>query len=230
MKKILLLGLMVTSTSFASTDYSDVFYTIDTVEIQQITVDVFNQNVIETVAIEKAASPDPIERVGQIIKIGRDLVALGEEVYTLVDKGRPVVNLEYAPISVMPKVGGEPADIMETENWKGPRQMAYRVIYKNLMGISVIDFQYKVLWAWGGKYNNKGAYISSAQIIPSVHVLWGFDFTARMKLAGIQNAGTRDNPIAVATLVLEHTASNILNSKSASETFVISGNGGFKKL
>ncbi len=82
----------------------------------------------------------------------------------------------------------------------------------------------------GGKYNGVGAYITSAQIIPDyVNVLWGFDFTATMKLGGIQNGGKRTNPVAQATLLLEHSVSNILKATSKVNAYVIDGNGGFSK-
>lgn len=209
--------------------YEEDFYTVDTVEVQEITIDDFNQEVVNTISVEKM-NPDPIGQAGRVIQVARDLVALGEEVYTLVNKGRPNVTTDYAPISVVPKIGGKAVDVMDTENWRLPRHKAYKIIYKNLLNISVIEFKFKVVWAFGGQYEGKGAYISSAQIIPAAHVLWGFDFSAKMRLGGIQNAGTRKNPVAVATLLLEYTAHNMLNSSTNVETFVITGSGGFRKL
>ncbi len=175
--------------------------------------------------------PSPVDEAGKIIGVARDLVALGEDIYNLVSKGKPNIATDYAPISVVPKIDGQPADILETENWKMPASYTYEVVYENTYGMDVVTFRYTVIYSYGGSFNGKGKYLTAVQIIPEqVHVLWGFDFTATMKLGGIANHGTRDNPIAGATLLLEHKVSNIINSNLETYAFQVVGNGTFKKI
>lgn len=234
--------LLATSAAFAAphapTEYEKSFYTITTVELVEIKRDRLNQLVNEQLFEEVLApqelhqviTPDPIDQGGRIISVARDLVALGEDVYNLVTKGKPSVVTKYDPLSVVPKVDGKPVDLMDTEEWKFPTKRSFALFYKNKLGMKVIDFKFDVMWSYGGKYNGKGAYITGAQIIPAASAKFGFDFTATMKVGGIQNAGKRDNPIAVASLLLEHSVSNILNARSMTHIFVIDGLGRFKRL
>ncbi|WP_375211427.1 hypothetical protein, partial [Hyphococcus sp.] len=58
------------------------------------------------------------------------LVALGEDIYKLVVKGRPVNSTQYAPISVIPKINNEPVDVMDTENWRLPVQKTFKISWQ----------------------------------------------------------------------------------------------------
>src|SRR5690606_22412406 len=97
----------------------------------------------------------------------------------------------------IPKENGEPVEVMATENWKMPVKRSFEVFYKNVYGMTVVKFRYGVIFAYGGSYEGKGAYLTAVQIVPeSVSAVYGYDFTATMKLGGIQNNGTRENPVA----------------------------------
>lgn len=168
---------------------------------------------------------------GNVITTARDLVALGEDIYRLIIKGRPTNTTSYAPISVIPKVNGQPVDLLETENWQAPKKRTFEVVYKNVYAMEVVKFRYSVIYSYRGKYNNRGAYLTAVQVIPeSIRTLFGFDFTATMKVGGIQNQGTRQNPIAGVTLLMEYTTSSFLVTQNKVDTFFITGVGDFKKL
>lgn len=174
---------------------------------------------------------NPGESVGRVIAIGRDLVALGESVYELVKKGRPTTKTTYAPISVIPKVDGQPADIFETEDWSVPRKRTYEVKYRNLYNVVITHFKFSVVYSYGGKYQGKGAYLTAVQVIPEyVKTLWGWDFEATMKLGGIQNQGSRLNPVAGATVMIEYTTSSVMNTVTRVSSFFITGKGELKRL
>lgn len=174
---------------------------------------------------------DPVEKVSKIISVSRDLVALGEDIYKLVIKGKPSNRTSYTPISIIPKVDGAPVDILDTENWKSPVKRTYEINYKNAYNIVVVHFRYSVIYSHGGSYDGRGAYLTSIQIVPeTVRTLFGFDFTATMKLGGIQNQGTKHSPIAGATLLMEYTISSVMVAQNQVDSFFIGGNGEFKKL
>lgn len=180
-----------------------------------------------TPAIEQA---NPIDQAGKVIKVARDLVALGEDIYRLVVKGKPSNTTVYAPISVIPKVNNEAVDLLETENWSMPVKRSYAASWKNAYGVEVVYFRYSVLFSYNGSYDGRGKYLTSVQVIPEqVTTLWGYDFTATMKLGGIQNNGTRLNPIAGATVLIEYTVSTILKAENKVDTFFVAGNGSYKK-
>ncbi len=209
------------------------YLTISKVEFREITVDVLNQEKSELLQVKnipEEPKKDAIEEVGKVIKVARDLVALGEDVYKLVTKGRPSAITKSAPISVIPIVDGQPVDLFNTENWKEPIKKTYEINYFNIYKFNVVKFRFSVLFSYGGTYDGKGAYITAAQIIPDqVHALFGYDFSATMKLGGIQNNGTKANRIAGATLLMEHTVNTLVKADVVVNSFFITGKGEVKK-
>lgn len=238
LNKTLILALAAFSTgAWSNTQYDQTkFFTITKVEVKEISRDIIlDQDVQRTVSEQyighQKNGAAQIETAGKVISTARDLVALGEDIYRLVSKGKPNVTTAYDPISVIPKVDGKPVDILDTESWSMPTKRTYTLSLKNLYNIEVINFRYSIMFSYNGSYDGKGAYITAAQIQPDyVNVLWGFDFSATMKLGGIQNQGTRANPIAGATLLMQYTASNVMNSRTMVDTYFITGRGQFRKL
>jgi hypothetical protein len=214
------------------------FYTISQVTVSELSHDVIlDQAVQKTVSDaymnldQDQAGPTRLQTAGQVISTARDLVALGEDIYRLVSKGKPNVTTAYDPISVIPKVDGRAVDLLDTEQWSMPSKRSYQLVLKNLYGVAVVTFRYSVIFSYNGAYDGRGKYITAAQIQPDyVNVLWGFDFTATMKLSGIQNQGTRQDPVAAATLRIEYTTSNVMNSRTIGDSYFITGRGGFRKL
>ena len=233
LNKTLVLSLLVLSFSaWGAPQYDETkFYEISSVEVSEISHDVILDQEVQRTVSEKYLSGSRIQSVGSVIAVAKDLVALGESLYTLVAKGKPNVTTSADPISVLPKINGHAVDILDTEAWTMPTKRTFAVNMKNIYNVSVVTFRYSVIYSYRGSYNGRGAYITAAQIQPDyVNVLIGFDFTATMKLSGIVNQGTRENPVAGAMLILQYTASNILNSRTQQDKFFINGRGAFKKL
>ncbi|MES2529344.1 MAG: hypothetical protein V4598_19810 [Bdellovibrionota bacterium] len=239
LNKTMILALVAFSTTaWSSSQYDQTkFYEITKVEVKEISRDIIlDQDVQRTMSEvylgnSNLKSGANVESAGKIISVARDLVALGEDIYRLVSKGKPNVTTAYDPISVIPRVNGAPVDILDTESWTMPTKRTYGIALKNTYGIEVVTFRYSIIFSYNGKYNDTGAYLTAAQIQPDyVNVLWGFDFSATMKLGGIVNQGTRANPIAGATLIMQYTSSNIINSRTMTDTYFINGRGQFRKL
>lgn len=243
--KYLALGLLVslsTLSAYATDLAADANYlTVDKMTVNLVKKDVLGVELREKIyqrsytelpqMPDQDGKPSVTDEAGKIIGVARDLVALGEDVYNLVIKGKPNIATDYAPISVVPKVNGQPADILETENWQIPKSVTYELVYENLYGMDVVTFRYSVIYSYGGSYNGKGKYLTAVQVIPEqVSVLFGYDFSAKMKLGGIANHGTRDNPLAGATLLLEHEIKTIVKANLETSAFQVIGNGGFKKI
>ncbi|MBA2403935.1 MAG: hypothetical protein H0V66_04120 [Bdellovibrionales bacterium] len=220
------------------------YLTLASVEVTRVEKDILNQEISERVSFndlqhmlvelpvmdENKGNNSP-DKVGGVIKVGRELVALGEDIYKLVQKGKPSNTTSYAPISVIPKVGDTHVDIFETENWTIPRKNTYVISYKNLYGMEVVKFRYSVIYSYGGTYKGKGAYITAAMIVPeSIMTSFGFTFSATMKLNGIMNHGTKENPVAGAIMAMEYTVETFLQASLESDSYHVTGRGGFKQL
>lgn len=232
---VLALVLGGVSLSVQAEDVDRNYYTISKMKVSEVTRDTFvNPEVIDTIyekGLDVRQLPgDPVDKAGKVLSIARDLVALGEDIYRLVIKGKPSNKTRYAPISVLPRDGSQAVDILDTENWTMPVKRTFQVVYENMYGADVVTFRYSVMYSYRGSYNGKGAYLTSVQIIPEqVRTLFGFDFTATMKLGGIVNQGTKANPVAGATLLMEYTISSLVVAHNQTETFFVNGRGGFKK-
>ena len=239
---IVFLGSLGVGASYAQ----DIDYlTLEKVTVSKIQVDVLNQEISQKViekhfdrqqTLQLPGMPTDdgqgkVDKVGKVISVGRELVALGEDIYRLVQKGKPVNKTNYAPISVVPKTDGGYADILDTEGWRMPTKATYQITYENLYGMEVVKFRYSIIFSYGGSYNGKGAYLTAAQIVPeSVETLFGYTFGATMKLGGIQNHGTKENPVAGAILAMEHTVETVIKASLQTSSYHITGRGGFKEI
>lgn len=175
---------------------------------------------------------DPVARTGQVVKVASDMVGLGEQIYNLVRKGRPVINTQTAAISVMPRQGADGfVDVMDTEGWSMPSSTHIRADYKNGFGGVVVSFEYTIVFSYGGSHDGVGRYITGAQIIPSnVSVSYGFTFDSSMQLMSVANLGSRQNPVASAILNVKYTVGSMFKVIETSDTYQITGKGQLSKL
>jgi hypothetical protein len=222
--------LLLSSLSYADARDKKGYYQIGSVEIEEVS----NLVLADHESHLKGGGilgNNPIENIGRVIALGKDIVALGESVYQLVLKGKPSAKTTYAPISVIPREGNGPVDIFELEGFSMPVKKTYQIKYNNLYGVTIAHFMFSVMYSYGGSFNGTGSYLTSVQIVPEyVKVLWGWDLDATMKLGGIQNMGTRANPNAGATLMIEYTVSSILESIQRTSSFFVTGKGLLKPL
>jgi hypothetical protein len=174
---------------------------------------------------------DRAEKVGTVIGIAKDIVALGEQIYELVKKGKPTNTTEYAPISVLPKaaVSGREVDWDELENFSMPTEKKFVTVIKNGTGKEVVRFEYMVIFSHSGTFNGAGKYITGAEIIPvSVKTSFGWDFSATMKLGGIMNNGTVADPVAGVNLTIKYKMDSWSSAFERNDLIYINGKGEIK--
>jgi hypothetical protein len=235
-----LTGLMILgagSVSAKTLSLQEKYLTTKKIQVFEIKTDVLNQETKELVSESSAellndtGQVDQFEKVGKVIATARDLVALGEDIYNLVIKGKPSNTTSYAPISIIPKANGVMVDILDVEGFSMPQTRTYEIKYENLFGMETVVFRYTVMFSYNGSYYGKGAYITGAQIIPvTASTMFGYDFRATMKLGGIQNTATKENPVAGAILLLEYEVKTVLKADLSVDSFYITGKGAFKAL
>ena len=174
---------------------------------------------------------DPTEKVGKIVAGAKDIVALGEAIYTLVQKGKPKNQTEYAPISVVPRdpMTKEIADPFDLEGFSIPVERVFRANIKNMTGKPVVTFTYKLIYSYGGSYNGTGKYLTAVQIVPaSVVTKFGWEFNATMKVAGIMNHGTKADPIAGVLVAIKYQFNSWGTAEEKNDTIHITGAGQMK--
>lgn len=168
-------------------------------------------------------NPDP----GTVIAWGQSLVALGESLYTLVQKGRPNIHIaSMSPVSVLPRHPGTRnyVEIMDLEDATDPIRKKYVLTAKNGYGMEVVKVSFLLVFQVA-RYNGKGRYVINAAVFPSVSLGYGFDFSADMKLVGISNKGKKDNPLVNVILQLHYKFGSFLKFKEANHAINISGDG-----
>jgi hypothetical protein len=206
--------LALTTTAFAST--TDLASTFST-EIKEIPLspeehELLDQNV------------DP----GEIIATAERIVALGESIYTLVQKGKPTSQTKYAPISVVPidMATKEPVHPFDLEDGLDPVRKKFVISKKNGFGNEVGRIDFLLHFTPGKSYGGKGQYITNASLIPlKANALYGWDISATMEVAGIDLKGKKDNPLATATLALNYKLNSVLTALNETVVIDIDGKG-----
>lgn len=238
MKELSLLTLMavfITGAAQAENVYSDQFQTIQSVDLYEIELDE-NGNDVEKLVHSKPIPNEleelinrPVQKsdIGSIIMVTKQLIALGKEIYKIVEAGKPVVTLNSEPVQILPRdEQGATVEAFELSGWRAPRVQKYRVKTKNYLGMSPASFDFMLIYSYGGKYRGKGAFITGAQIKPTaVDVKWGYKLDAQFKVQSIMNQGSESAPIAGAVLMIDYNIKTVLQNRSDNKTFFINGLG-----
>jgi hypothetical protein len=172
-----------------------------------------------------------LDYTGKIIDQTKNMVALGEAVYTLVQKGKPKNTTDYTPVTVVPKdpTTKEYVDPFDLEGFSMPVAKTFNITIKNGVGKAVVSFTYKVLYSYGGSYNGTGKYITGVNIIPaSVKTKYGWDFNSSMKVTGIMNHGSKIDPVAGVMLTIKYSAQSWGSATERNDTVHITGDGKFQ--
>jgi hypothetical protein len=218
MKKLLCLVLLTVLSTMGVQAQENDFYEIVDVKITEVPI--HQKGLVDYNAVY--ANPD------EIIRVTREFIALGKEIYAIIEAGRPVYNNNVGtPLQILPRTkSGETIQAMELENWKAPKSKKYKIDFKNGFGMNVVSFEFMLIYTYGGTYQGKGAYITGAQVSPTnVSVAWGFNVDANFKVQSIMNQGSLDNPVAGAVLQLNYRVSTVIKTIDRHATFHINGKG-----
>lgn len=234
MKKTLALtALVLASTLQANTTLKS---DLGTLEVS----DVSTNKITDPTPTPAPTVNDRVETASNVIRAARDVVALGEEIYKLVEHGRPQVTTAYEPISILPRdpsnTAANPAeryavDPFDMEGFSAPVEKMITAKVKSPVGTEAVTFQYKVIYSYGGSYNGTGRYLTGINIIPaSIKVSHGWTFDSSMKLTGMMNHGTRANPIVGAMITIKYKMSSMRQAFERNDTIYISGDGSMKAM
>jgi len=186
---------------------------------------------IKTVETEmgNTSTFDP-QKIGDVISIAKDVVALGEQVYNLIQKGKPSIVTDYAPISIVPKdpITKEIVDPFDMEDCAMPVEKKFSTTIKR-GSAELVKFEYMIITTFGCSYNGKGKYIQSAIVQPlGVKAAYGWDVNAKMKLQALMNHGKKDDPIVGATLTMKYTMNSWNTAYERNDTIHLTGAGVIK--
>jgi hypothetical protein len=116
----------------------------------------------------------------------------------------------------------------ELSNWSAPNTRSYKIVYKNLLSVTILEFVYTVSYTYGGQYQGKGRYLDHITVLPTnVFVQWGWNFQASVSVPSIVNTGSSASPVAGASVELSYKL-KALNSVERTESFFVKGDGYFQ--
>lgn len=151
------------------------------------------------------------------------IINLGKKIFAVIDKGRPVVNIKTDVANALPAGVRCWTDLA---GWNIPASKVFHVTYKNVYGVSVVDYSYRITYTAGGNLNGIGKYLTNVTVQPAnVSVAWGFNLDAKAVIASVFNVGEdRRNPIAAMQMDIEWTVKTPLQHNQMTRTYYIDGN------
>lgn len=225
---IFTISIILSFKSFATNSYIDEYDSITSLEIIEIREDPFGNKILKKLNDEKLHKNSEI---GDYLAVGRDLIAFGKELYQIIEAGKPVIQAEdMKPISILPKTHHDTSiTAYDLLGWKESQKVKYRVVAKNGWGNSVVSFDFKLDFLYGGQYNGKGHYINEAEIYAeNIKASLFFKAFAHVKVKSIINKGTKENPIASLVLELNYSIVGLGKETRSKRKFRIDGLGKIK--
>ncbi len=234
-KLILLLSLTLSQVSIADDVYSEQFQRISSTNLYEVVEsengeqEVLIQSVKSADFHELAFSKEQLNKInsGGVLMAIKGMIGLGKQIYEIVKKGKPVVNINSKPVEILAiDEDGLPVPAMQMAGWRAPTVKKYRVKTQNYLGMAPASFDFMLIYSYGGQYRGVGRYITGAQIkTTKVNVKWGYTLDANFSLTTITNEGTDSSPVAGAILSMKYTISTVLQEYGEDKTFYINGKG-----
>lgn len=220
-KLLLLLTVLVLSFSTAASEVSDPdYYTIKTAEISY--EGTFSDTTKHFKLMEAGG-------VGEVLLTIEKIIAIGEKVSELIEKNKPVVNVHLVPYYILPRSMEMRDMLYSMYEWSYPVMKIYRVEYKNLYNMPVAALRFGITYQYNGTNDGKGRYIGALKIVPlSVSCAWGFEIDAASELVSISNIGTKEAPVAEATLLFTHKVKSVLREIQSESFFSVDGLGNLR--
>jgi hypothetical protein len=167
-----------------------------------------------------------------VIMVVDQLIAIGQKLIPIIDKGRAVVNNNpMGAVAVLPRLDKTAKEVHDMANWSLPTTKHYKIVYTNGWGSDVVTFVYSVTFQHNGTFEGKGKYLTGIRASArQIDVSWGFDLDASSQLLQISNVGTSENLIAAATLEISYTVKNWTRTVTNNVSYFVTGDGSMYKL
>ena len=154
------------------------------------------------------------------------IVNIGEKVWDIVEKGKPVVHMQTPVANALPRGLRCWTDL---EHWQAPRTSTYEVKYKNGLGMDVVTFRFRLHYTYGGGKAERGQYLANVSVLPAeLSVIWGYNFDAKVEVQPAINLGSSENPLGGLELNVRWIVKTILKESVNSFHFFVQGDGVIK--
>ena len=97
--------------------------------------------------------------------------------------------------------------------------------------MTVVRFDYRVIYTAGGSYQGAGQYLANVTVFPAkVQVMWLFTFDAEVEVGQLINLGSRTDPEAGMEIAVRWKVKNPIISNQNTENYFVRGNGELTQL
>jgi len=170
--------------------------------------------------------------LGEISIILDGLIAIGKKIWPIIEAGKPSVNANFNPMSVLPsQVKDDPSTFDKMYGWSSPKAAHYEIRYQNYYNMDVVVFRFSLQFQYNGTLDGKGRYLTAINVTPDyIDVMWGLTFNASSLLVSISNRGTLEYPIAAATVGIAYDTSTVLQDTRAKVNFHLTSKGEITQL
>ncbi len=154
------------------------------------------------------------------------VINIGKQVWKILQDNEPILEARGMSASALPR---GISCWNELSNWSPTRVETYKVSYKNLYGITVVDFKFRLMYNYGGRLENRGHFITNATVqYASIDVVWGYIFNADVEIPQVLNIGSVEDPVGGMQVTLNwsiKTRPLSLKKGVRSASFFIAGDG-----
>jgi len=218
-----------------ATQFDDeAYFTVDSVEFEEVADSdaiALSDSVSDVLMNEEnvcTSEDDPMSSLDEVDVALDKIINIGRKIWTIVEKNRPVVKVTMNSANAVPD---GIRSWQELEGWQVPQVRAYSTVYKNLFGMTVVRFVYRVIYSYGGTFKGQGKYLTNVTVIPAeVHVAWGYKFDAEAQVTSVLNTGSSRNPVAAMELGVAWTVSTPVRHMHSSRGYFMTGHGDFTSL
>ncbi len=154
------------------------------------------------------------------------IINMGKKVWDIIVKGQAVLDIKVDVATALPQGTNCWASLSQ---WSRPQAKAYRVTYKNRLGMDAVRFQYQVQWLPGGTVNGQGKYVGYAAIIPTdVYGIWGMNLQARSTVPAVFNTGTTKAPVGALQMTMNWRVTAPFQKFEQAVSYYVDGAGKFE--
>lgn len=242
---LLIFSLLFVTSAYASTKISQDYFEIQSIEttLESVQVNLSNRQGLSPNCSDSAnklkvqdeqeeppaVDPEPEPpAVGKAEFVVDQIINIGKKIWKIIEAGKPVMNIQTDVATALPKGATCWQDL---ERWQAPVSKVYRTVAKNKLGGTVANFQFRILYIYGGSVKGIGKYIGYASMIPvNASVSWGYKLNAQGSVPAVFNLGTKENPLAGMQLVMSYRLESPLKTIEQSQAFFLNGHGQLKQL
>ena len=175
---------------------------------------------IDFMARDQSISDDCIHSDISAATLGT-IVNIGEKVWKLIEKNKPVVDVRYTYANAIPECVKSSSEL---ERFSDLQSRSFRMHAKNWFGSTVYDVTYTLLHRFGGSYKGRGQFLENVTVLPSkVSALWGYTVNMNVTNVSAVNVGTTDSPIGSVLMDMNFSVSTVFKAHQVRSVFQFRG-------